>query len=186
MDKEGIRRFVLSKRNMLSVQEIREKSRVIHEKLFTQAPEFAKAQCVFVYLSFGSEVSTPEIIEKCMGVGKKVCVPVVLNQLGDMVAAEFSGFDRVKENSFGIKEPFPVKEVPLEEISLVLAPGVAFDENFNRIGFGRGYYDRFLSRLPRKVPVIALAFDFQVVDSVPVTQSDVKIKKIITEKRIIK
>lgn len=184
MDKNSIRHIVLSKRNALSAQEIREKSKIIHEKLFA-LPEFVKAKTVCLFMSFGSEVHTQEVIEYCFGHGKKVVIPAMAGSMGELVPAEFLGFDKLKEVAFGIKEPHPVKKVPIEEIDLVVAPGIAFDEQFNRIGFGKGYYDKFLSKFPSNVPIVAIAFDFQVLLQIPTEAHDKKMSKIITEKRII-
>ena len=184
MDKNSLRHIILSKRNALSAQEIREKSKAIHEKLLS-LPEFLDARTVCLYMSFGSEVHTQEVIEHCFGRGKKVLIPAMAGSLGDLVPAEFLGFEKLKEAAFGIKEPFPVKEVPVEEIDLVISPGVAFDEKLNRIGFGKGFYDKFLSKIPPRVPVIAIAFDLQVLPEIPVEAHDKKMTKIITERRII-
>lgn len=184
MDKLSARKFALAKRNALSAQEVRDKSRLISEKLFAQ-DEFFTAQTVCVYVSFGNEVHTHEIIEKCAGMQKKIVVPCMAGSETDLVPAEFLGFDKLKTVLFGIQEPFPVKQVPFEEIDLVIAPGVAFDEKLNRVGFGKGFYDKFLVHLKPNTPIVALAFDFQVVDSVHAELTDVKITKIITEKRVI-
>ena len=184
MDKRTIRRIIISKRNALTQQEIREKSKLIHEKLLS-LPDFLGAQTACLYMSFGSEVRTPELIEHCFGVGKKVVIPAMAGSLGELVPAEFEGFDKLKEAAMGIMEPFPVKQVPIEEINLVIAPGVAFDEKLNRIGFGKGYYDKFLAKIPAGVPVIAIAFDLQVLPEIPVEPHDREMLKIITEKRII-
>lgn len=184
MNKEAIRRTILARRNALSAQEIRRKSNEIAQSLFHRE-EFLNAKEVCVYLSFGSEVRTEEIIEQCSLLEKKVVVPAMVNELGDLEPAEFLGFDKLKKTFFGIQEPFPVKKVPIEEISLVIAPGVAFDMQKNRIGFGKGYYDRFLARLAHNVPIIALAFELQIVEPIEPTQNDIKMTKIITEKRLI-
>ena len=184
MSKETIRRTILGKRNVMSVHEIREKSKAISQALFKRE-EFLKAKTVCVYIGFGSEVRTDEIIEQCALLGKKVVVPAMTNELGDLEPAEFLGFDKLKKTFFGIQEPFPAKKIPIEEIDLVVAPGVAFDTQKNRVGFGKGYYDRFLARLAHNVPIIALAFELQIVESIEPTPNDIKMTRIITEKRLI-
>ncbi len=183
MDKESIRKLVLARRNALSLHDVREKSKLIQENLFLQT-EFIQASTVCLYIAFGNEVSTKEIIEECYKYNKKVVVPVMFGD-NDLEAAEFLGFDKLKPVLFGIQEPFPVKPVKIDEINLVIAPGVAFDEKLNRIGFGKGYYDKFLAKLSKGIPIIALAFEMQVLKEVPSYETDIKMNKIITEKRMI-
>ena len=116
---------------------------------------------------------------------KKVVVPVIDKDSNEIIPAEYPGFDRLKKGAYGIMEPTSIKEFPKEKINLVIVPGIAFDENGNRVGFGKGYFDRFLAKLPDGTPAIALAFDLQIVKHIPVAEHDKKMKKIITEKREI-
>ncbi len=184
MNKEQIRKVVLSKRNALSHQEIKEKSKSIAEKLFAQ-PEFTEARTVCLYISFGSEVKTEAIIEECALRSKKIVIPSMVGMSGELVAAEFLGFEKLRKTFFGIMEPYPVQQVSLDNIDLVVAPGVAFDKDHNRVGFGKGYYDRFLAKLLPGIPKIALAFDLQIVEPFKAEETDVRMTKIITESRIL-
>jgi len=184
MDKKNLRKLILERRNLLSPQEIKEKSKIIREKLFEQS-DFKNAKNIFTYISFVSEVRTKEIIEKCIELKKKVLVPVVDEKSNELIITEFLGFEKLKKYSLGIMEPFPVKDIGLDCIDLVLVPGVAFDQNLNRLGFGRGFYDKILSKFSPQIPTIALAFDLQIVESVPKEENDKRVQKILTEKRII-
>ncbi|MEK6942231.1 MAG: phosphoribosylamine--glycine ligase [archaeon] len=181
IEKEKIRTLINHRRNRLSPHEIREKSKAIREKLF-ELPEFKNAKNIFCYISFSSEVRTIEFIEKCAKLKKKVLVPVVDKNSNEITPAEYPGFDRLKKGAYGIMEPAVAKEFPKEKIDLVIVPGIAFDENCNRIGFGKGYFDKFLAKLEPATPTIALAFDLQIVARIPASEHDIKMKKIITEK----
>lgn len=183
-EKEELRKLILNRRNLLSPQEIREKSIAIREKL-VQTNEFQKAKNVFTYISFGSEVRTKEIIEKSISLGKKVLVPITDSKSNEMIVCEFLGFEKLKKSGFGVMEPAQKKLFPVEKIDLVLVPGVAFDAQLNRIGFGKGFFDQFLPKIQPQVPTIALAFELQIVSRVPTTNNDAKVKKILTEKREI-
>jgi len=184
MNKESLRKLVLKKRSLLSPKDVREKSKIIREKLFEQT-EFQNAKNVFTYISFANEVRTQEIIEKCISLKKKVFVPVVDEKSNELIIAEFLGFEKLKKNSLGVMEPFPIKIFPLREIDFILVPGIAYDQSLNRLGFGKGFFDKFLSKLVSKIPIIAIAFELQIVERVPVAEKDIKVQKILTEKRII-
>ncbi|MBI2598244.1 MAG: 5-formyltetrahydrofolate cyclo-ligase, partial [Candidatus Diapherotrites archaeon] len=121
-NKEEQRKIVLHRRNLLSPHEIREKSKTIREKVF-EMQEFENAQNIFTYISFGSEVRTQEIIEKCIEIGKKVFVPAIDSENKKIVAAEFDGFKNLKKTVLGVMEPAKVKEFLPEKLELVLVPG---------------------------------------------------------------
>jgi len=115
--------------------------------------------------------------------GKRVCVPVILKEERHLIAGEIK--DRredLESQHFGIYQPKSgrVKEVPLEDIDLVVVPGIAFDKKNMRLGRGHGYYDRFLSGLPKPTKAIGLAFDFQVVENLPQDSHDIPVWKTIT------
>lgn len=162
-----------------AVKDKSEKSRKIKDKVLCLS-EWEKAENVMLYVSFGSEVQTLELIEKALSQGKRVLVPVVEGK--EMRAVVLEKMEFVK-SSLGVPEPVDVKRFPREAIDLVIAPGVCFDQQGNRIGYGGGYYDRFLEGFEK--PVIALSFEDQLCGSLPCELHDQKVKKIVTEKRII-
>ena len=181
-----MRREVLARRNDLPEKERLEKSKKIQERVF-ELEEFNLANTVMVYINFGSEVETKELIEKCLELGKKVAVPVTDFDEHNLDLVLFEDFEELEENRVGILEP-PLetgREVNTKELDLIIVPGIVFDEKGNRIGFGKAYYDEFLHTLKKKVPLIGLAFKFQVVEEVPAEKHDVKMNKIVTEKKVI-
>ena len=158
------------------------KSDIIKRKLFN-GEEFKKAKLVMFYVSLEDEVDTLAMIDEALEMGKRVCVPVILKEEKRLIASEIR--DREKElecQHFGICQPKKgfLREVPLEDIDVVIVPGVAFDKSNLRLGRGHGYYDRFLCCLPKRTKTIGLAFDFQVVDALPKDPHDIPVSKLIT------
>lgn len=179
MMKNQIRKEFLQKRDRLVDRE------KLSQKICTAVIDselFNNAQCVFVYLSFKSEVDTQMIIEKCFLLGKTVCVPSV-KQDGDMDAVRVENINNLVYNKFGIKEPADTtKIIDKNYIDLCIVPGSAFDGQLNRIGYGKGFYDRFLQRT--EIKKVALAFSCQITDSLPVEAYDVKMDAVVTEDKI--
>jgi 5-formyltetrahydrofolate cyclo-ligase len=184
--KEFLRNEMLNKRDLLSTDERFEKSTEIASRL-VKLPEIIKAESIFTYVSFRSEVDTHRIIDSFLVKGKVVSVP-----LSDMKKKVINPFIiKSLENDlvpgvFGILEPDLGKIDPViaDKIDIVIMPGAAFSENGCRIGYGGGFYDRFLQQ--RNITSYALAFDFQLVDEVPFDpEFDVKVDYIVTERRVI-
>ena len=180
--KHKIRRRIREKIKSYSELEKSEKSDIIKHKLFNEE-EFKKAKVVMFYVSLKDEVNTLSMIDEAVKAGKRVCVPVILKEDKRLIAGEIK--DRRKDlerQRFGIYQPKEghVREVPLEDINLVIVPGVAFDRNNVRLGRGHGYYDRFLSGIPNETKAIGLAFDFQVVENLPKDSHDIPVWKTIT------
>ena len=179
--KHKIRHEIRSKIKTQSELEKSRKSGIIKDKLFG-LEEFKKAKVVMFYVSLKDEVNTLSMIDDAAKTGKRVCVPVILKEEKRLIAGEIK--DRVKDlerQHFGIFQPKAghVREVPFEDIDLVIVPGVAFDKYNMRLGRGHGYYDRFLSSLPDRTTTIGLAFDFQVVDNLPKDSHDIPVSKTI-------
>ncbi len=179
--KHKIRREIRDKIKSYSELEKSHKSGIIKDKLFKEE-EFKKAKVVMFYVSLKDEVNTISMIDETIRTGKRVCVPVILKEDKRLIAGEIK--DRVKDlesQHFGIYQPKEgrVKEVPLEDIDLVVVPGIAFDKTNMRLGRGHGYYDRFLCGLPNKTKTIGLAFDFQVVENLPKDSHDIPVWKTI-------
>jgi len=184
--KQKTRQEALAKRDALSVEEIAAKSKKIKEKLF-ELQEFQKAKTIMFYVSVRSEVRTIEMIEEALKAGKKIVVPVCDWRKNEMILSEIHSLEELEEKKFGLCEPKKefFRELKAEHVDLVVVPGVAFDENGYRIGYGKGFYDKFFSKLQKRVPKIALAFELQILPAIPNHKHDQKINKIITEKRII-
>ena len=178
--KSALRKQLLEKRNALEKAEYAEKSRQIKKNLLA-LPEFKDAQTVMFYVSFNGEVFTHDLIKETLK-NKQVVVPKVMEK--HLILCEIHSFDELDEkDKFGILQPSKSKEIKKEDVDLIIVPGVGFDKNGHRLGYGYGYYDRFLENV--EIPAIGLAFDFQIFEKLPVYDHDVRMKKIITEKRVL-
>lgn len=178
MEKKSIRKQIKEQREQLPVVEVKETSEKIYEK-FVTSESFQKAKVVMSYMSFKNEVDTHKINEAVITSGKKLILPRIKDK-ENIEAVEYSG--NFQKGSMGIIEP--VGEPYEKEIDLIIVPGIAFDREGNRIGFGRGYYDRFLEKYP-KVQRVSLVYDFQLVESIPAEEHDKKIKLLFTKNNII-
>ncbi len=179
MEKANIRETVNLARKGLSKEIITDKSRKIIKTL-TELKEYINAGTVMSYISLDIEVDTRDFIKNEL-LRKIFVVPFVLGE--NIQVSKLNDFNNLIEGGFGVLEPTK-KERYDGKIDLVIVPGVAFDLNGGRVGFGRGYYDRFLDKFNGLK--VALAFEEQIVDSVPVEKHDQAVDMIITEKRIIR
>lgn len=136
---------------------------------------------IFIYLDFNNEVETRKIIEHALSNDKKVYLPRVENE--NMITVSIKNLKELKESKFKILEPIGKAE-EIKDDTLVILPGVAFSERGERIGYGGGFYDRFLDG--RHNTLIALAYECQMYKSLPVELHDIKIPIIVTEERIIR
>lgn len=191
--KRKLRKEFLKKRDNLSREEIEFNSGKIEKRLFA-LPEFRRAKTIMFYASFRSEVATGKMMRNAMRLKKRIAVPVVHGE--KIVACEIKNLRKeLTKGSFGIKEPEKEfrRRVNRKKIDLVVVPGVVFDNRGGRLGYGRGYYDRFLrsksirSRMnhSHQCALIGLAFDLQIARQIPLKKKDVKVDKIVTESRII-
>jgi len=187
VEKELLRKRILSLRRSLSYEEIQKKSEKIKQRLFS-LPAFDKARALLFYLSLKDEVQTRDMIKEALKLNKIVAVPLIKLKERNILPARLYRFDEdLTIGPLGIPQPKGNLErlLPLNEIELVIVPGVAFDEKGNRIGFGMGFYDRFLKKLPARVEVVALAFELQLVQRIPSQPHDISVDCIVTERRII-
>jgi len=180
--KELLRMQNLEKRNSLGVKEIAQKSNAIKEKLFL-LQEFKESKKIMVYAGVKNEVQTGKIIEEALALGKIVAVPQTDFEKKEMRAVQISSLADLKETKFGLLEPESGKEIPAKELGLIIVPGIAFDLKGTRLGYGRGFFDRFLRKTNGKK--IGLAFECNIEEKIPSSAHDVQMDKIITEKRII-
>jgi 5-formyltetrahydrofolate cyclo-ligase len=153
------------------------KSGHIRKKLF-RTSVFRKAKIVMFYIAFGGEVETKEMIKAAQRLGKKVAVPVCMAN-GLMKPCLLPENAHLHRGLYGVYEPEEHMFIENRDLDLVLVPGIAFDKTGNRLGRGKGYYDRFLQRLPRHAPSLGLAFDFQILPAIPATQDDVQVNSVI-------
>ncbi|MBU0548087.1 MAG: 5-formyltetrahydrofolate cyclo-ligase [Candidatus Omnitrophica bacterium] len=154
------------------------KSRVIQNKLLRNKV-FKKAKIVMFYIAFGGEVNTDEMIREAKKIGKFICVPVCRKDKETMQPAILKDHSRLKKGPYGVLEPVSEALVKPEDLDLIIVPGLAFDKKGNRLGRGKGCYDRFLNTLSDNTPSIGLAFDFQILPLIPTTNYDVSVKQVI-------
>ncbi|MDQ7787506.1 MAG: 5-formyltetrahydrofolate cyclo-ligase [Thermodesulfovibrionales bacterium] len=184
--KEAIRKEVLKKRDSLKPEIRAEKDASIRERLFAM-PEFVEAKLVLLYASFRSEADTLKILDGSLHMGKRIVLPKVDKENRRLVLHEIVGLPELFPGFMGIPEPL-VMEGRMRGVDiadLVILPGVAFDPRGNRLGYGAGYYDILLSERTKKMPLVALAYEEQIVDCIPAEKHDVRIDMIITDQRLI-
>ncbi|MCK5022583.1 MAG: 5-formyltetrahydrofolate cyclo-ligase [Candidatus Aenigmarchaeota archaeon] len=182
--KEFIRREILARRSRQERDKKVKKDIAIRKNL-RNISEYQNSNIILFYVSIRGEVRTESLISEALENGKRVLVPFVNLANKTMLISEISDLDDLEPGSFGIPEPKNPKEFPLDEIDLVVVPGVAFDKTGNRVGFGTGFYDKFVKTLNKRIPLIALAYDFQIVKEIQPEEHDVKVHKIVTENEII-
>jgi 5-formyltetrahydrofolate cyclo-ligase len=190
LEKEATRDHFKKLRLNLSRDEVLSASSKIQKRLFV-LPDFVDSRTVCFYVAKGNEVQTEHMIRKSLRAGRRVLVPLVNVQSGLLLVSELTDYDQnLEAGTFGVLEPKPMfrRIVPSTEANLVLVPGVAFDKHGHRLGYGKGYYDRFLNILSQSqshAKFIGLAYDFQILEMIPHTRNDISLHKIVTEKRIV-
>ncbi len=181
MDKKTARTYYSEMRNKLANKS--EISRQITERLLT-LDKIASADLVLTYISIGSEVSTGLFIESMLIQGKKIAVPKCESG-GIMQFHIIKSTDDLRCGKYSIPEP--VADCPIAEITdktVCIVPGLSFTPDGKRLGYGGGYYDRFLSAYP-SIYTIALSFDELIADELPSEPHDIGINAILTEKRMV-
>lgn len=186
--KESIRARIIEQRKLLSIQEVNEKSSAITKRLCSLV-QYANAGVVMAYMSFRNEVATDAFINRCSRDGKRVIIPKVQQIPAPallLYEIKDPGQDVVK-GFMGIPEPDAsrLERVDPSEIDMVVIPGVAFDKCKNRLGYGAGYYDRFLPTLRPDSLKVGIAYEMQITDSVFAEEYDIPMDMVITEERII-
>lgn len=185
-DRTTLRTKILAARDSLSAEERQRKSLAITARILA-LPEFADARNVFAYVSFRSEAETLPLIAHCLKNGIRVSVPLTLAKEHRLLAHAITDVIRDLVPGYcGIPEP--LQTLPLVDpasIEVVVAPGSVFDVHGGRLGYGGGFYDRFLQNAAPQALRIGLAFDLQVVATVPLKSHDQPLDYLITETRTI-
>ncbi len=161
-------------------------SKLVTDK-FLNSEEYKSCNEIFIFLSFGSEIETRHIIKKALEDNKIVALPYMTGKPHEMVFIKISSLSELVKNKIGIYEPVYNEEniVLSNENTIIIVPGLVFDINKNRLGYGGGYYDKYLSENKYMLSV-GLCFDIQITEYVPTDKNDVKPDIIITDRRIIK
>ncbi|MBP5643527.1 MAG: 5-formyltetrahydrofolate cyclo-ligase [Bacteroidales bacterium] len=175
MDKKELRNAIKLLKKQHSKEQLLEQSEIILSKL-EQHPDFQKARIVMIYSALPDEVQTQAFLEKWRH-KKKIILPTVVGD--DIIPVELAENTGFAVGDFNILEP--QNEPYTGGYDLIVVPGVAFDKKGNRIGRGRGYYDRFLCK-HLNVKRIGICFDFQLVPEVPTEPNDIKMDEVISLK----
>ncbi len=165
----------------MTFEDVWTKSALIQKRL-VESPLFIGAKRLALYSSCQNEVLTDEVFKKAKKEKKAVCYPRVMKGTSAMLFIEVRSLDELTPGAFDIREPGEAGERAVDPASLdlIVLPGVAFDRRGARLGFGMGFYDRVLTGL--SCPLVALAYEFQVTDTVPTESFDVRVNAVITEK----
>lgn len=153
---------------------------------FMSLPEYATAETVMFYIDVRSEVRTRLDLQQALDSGKTIIVPWC-NEDGELELFRLTSMDELEIGMYRILEPkaelrhLPEKQVAVSELDLIMVPGVGFDKRGGRMGHGKGYYDKLLEHARPDTPLVALAFECQLFEEIPVAAHDVFMDKIITE-----
>jgi len=175
LDKKVLRRLVREKKRVLSAEQILNASRHLAE-LFCATEQYAAADTIYGYMPYNQEVRTELILERALADGKRVAIPKVYGDVMRFIYIEdFSGLEK---SDMGIPEPVSDEPVAADEKALVLMPGLAFDEQGHRIGYGGGFYDKFLAAEPDH-PTVALCYDFQMSPQLETDTFDIPVDRVL-------
>lgn len=175
MDKKQLRAMIREQKRAMTAEQIQQKSERLCQ-LFLETEQYRNATAVYGYLPYNQEVRTVPILQQALQDGKKVAVPKVY---GDQMRFIYiSDFACLEKSDMGIPEPVADEPVADDPTALVLMPGVAFDKDGHRIGYGGGYYDKFLSAEPNH-PTVALCYDFQVLPKLETESFDIPVDLVL-------
>jgi 5-formyltetrahydrofolate cyclo-ligase len=186
-DKKSLRKEIISRRDSIPPEIRSLKDSLIHKHL-SDTTIFKDARVILFYASFRSEVSTENLIIKSLSDKIVTGLPRVDNRNETLMLYEIRDWSELSPGSWGILEPAEMegRKISVDDIDIIIAPGVAFDQNCNRLGYGKGFYDKLLSRKKGMKPfVIGLAYEEQIVISLPCNPHDIKMDVVITDKRTI-
>lgn len=184
-NKTELRKFMLNQRKLVDDVKKQKWDNQIFNKVIN-SEYYKKANTIFIFVSFKNEVDTHRLIEYALSDNKKICVPKVKLKEREMELYKINSFNDLEVGYYNILEPIKGSpKINVEDIDLILMPGLAFDKEGGRIGYGGGYYDKFLRKSKKnKTKKIAIAYAFQVLDKVPMNENDIKIDGIITNNNI--
>jgi len=184
--RQKLREQVLSSRESLSAQDRQLKSAQIIKTL-VEHNIFKQAQTIFSYVNFRSEVITDTLIETCLRLGKRLCVPLTIPHRYQLVPYELTNRSHLRPGYYGIPEPNPdtSAQIASHEIDLTILPGSVFDRFGGRLGYGGGFYDRFIENKAPDAVRVGLAFELQIAERLPLMPHDQMLHHLITEKQML-
>ena len=171
MNKKELRAMIREKKRAMSPEEINNRSKKLME-LFLQSEAYKNAKTIYGYLPYNQEVRTVPMLEQALKDGKKVAVPKCYGD--EMKFIYLEDLTQVELGYCNIPEPIADGPVAEDETALVLMPGMAFTKNGDRMGYGGGFYDKFLAKEPNH-PTVALCYSFQMVESLPTAEYDIPV-----------
>ena len=175
MDKTELRREIRARKRAMTEAEIEERSARLAQ-LFFASRAYQNAKTIYGYLSYNQEVRTVPMLERALKDGKKVAVPKVYGD--EMKFLYLDDLTAVAKGYAGIPEPIADEPVAQDETALVLMPGLAFDPQGHRIGYGGGFYDKFLAAEPHH-PTLALCYEFQMLPKLDVEDHDIPVDTVL-------
>ncbi|MGM9604605.1 MAG: 5-formyltetrahydrofolate cyclo-ligase [Faecousia sp.] len=175
MNKQELRKAIRARKRAMTPEEIALRSQALCRK-FLESSAYRDCRTLYGYLPYNQEVRTVPILERALADGKKVAVPKVYGE--DMKFIYLEDLTQVETGYAGIPEPIADGPVAQDETALVLMPGLAFDPRGHRIGYGGGFYDKFLSR-ERTHPTVALCYEFQMVEHLETEEFDIPVDTVI-------
>jgi len=175
VNKQELRKAIRAQKRAMTEEDIVSKSQKLAEK-FLSSPAYREAKTIYGYLPYNQEVRTVPMLEQALRDGKKVAVPKCYGDEMKFILLE--DLSLVEKGYAGIPEPIADEPVADDETALVLMPGLAFDEQGHRIGYGGGFYDKFLSREPGH-PTLALCYDFQMLPALETEDHDIPVDYVI-------
>lgn len=178
-DKKTLRRQLLNHRDSFENRDYAD--RIISNHLLDFSKDYRR---IFTYINYSSEVNTEEFIRKSLQYSKEIYAPICNINNYTMIASRVENFDSLTKNAYGILEP-KFSDASNVMFDAIIVPGAAFDIKGNRIGYGKGYYDKFIDALEYNVVKIGLCYDFQLLDNIPTEEHDAKMDIIITESRMV-
>ena len=180
--KAALRAQVIAARDALPAAARREHAARITQQLL-ELDAYRNAACMLAYISFGSEFDTGALVADALARGKKLCLPRVDRATHNLEIYCVEDLERdLQAGAWGIREPRTgCLRADLDRIDFVLVPGVAFTPRCERLGYGRGYYDRLIANFARRPPLVAAAFALQVHDEIPLTANDQRVDIVVTE-----
>ncbi|MDN4635368.1 MULTISPECIES: 5-formyltetrahydrofolate cyclo-ligase [unclassified Bacillus (in: firmicutes)] len=179
--KKELRLQTLAMLDQISAEEFNRHASLLHEHVL-QLSEWKQAKTIALTMSRGKEIPTMPLIEKAWEEGKTVCIPTCFSKTKEMVFYEYTPETKMTSSYFGLMEPDPLEAtvVHKEAIDLIIVPGVCFDQRGYRIGFGGGYYDRYLADYHGVT--IALCLSLQQTRHIPAEAHDIPVSMIVSEK----
>ena len=175
MDKKELRSAIRLQKRTMTPEQIQVASQKLVE-MFLSTAQYRNAKTIYGYLPYNQEVRTVPLLEQALKDGKRIAVPKIFED--EMKFIYLSDLNDVEKGYSGIPEPIKDGPVADDPNALVLMPGLAFDKTGRRIGYGGGFYDKFLAKEPNH-PTVALCYDFQIVKELPTEEFDVPVDLVL-------